>query len=1198
MNAKCKFLIAALASAGISQSALAWDNLYLIGGGTPAGWSLDNAIEMKKDGSIYSVVCYLSNADGDGRSFRIQASRDWDGNYYGGATHAQRLENDVEYIAGEAYGQNNENAFSVPAPGFYLITLDESRNAIKINLMGHIGVTGDLKDHSWQPDGGTDTYLYNENGGSLYTGIITVTQGDFKFNVDPGSANPWAQYHYLFREDKYRFFTQANQGDQNDLKWSVGFPDQDTHAERDLDPGKYRMRLDAADRSVRFTRLAEDVILDGPGVLKDAWDGDNSTLHFSQDGDQMVCHNVFFKANAIFKPRIDGYYYGSDQWRATTISGAGNAYLRQVAIGADLAVDASGFRDVYVRPSGAGDGTLDIYVTEPHAVWYEGMCGLDANDSGYANQNLNWTDGGNIEVKVNGNTVHTFTGCTPGWYTASITFDYTTPQYHLDKQLPRLAGDVSGDTGFADTDYSGSGKYLKHRVWLEGGRTVHAEIGSARGADVSVPGSGFYDAVVYMADGRPVLELRGPVNVMMPLSAADFDNGRRHYFLVGQRMGAWRLQPEWEFTEAGDGTYTIPARLLYNGYIMVGMVDNYEDYISQVYHGYSASDTGARTVLDPRNNNTDKNVSFTLAALAATGSNGYPDGKFTGTRYNDIERTAPAAQHGGYEAMAMRLINVLDPEGFGDQEHLQSAPSRVSTIRLHVDGDGHPSYLDFEGVNTAPLEVARIRTFSLCGGGIKNHNVTYDEATATTPLNHQPGYGGDGWCEAWIQYDSKGRPYVDAHGEYIYQTSFTLNWLRRHPSYFNFDEGFNYTSNNITFAYNEQITHPDQFGQRWEDVEGSSRREYLFTYCAPTEFPGRNTIVENNLDAVMNVPAANRACFVVEDMWMEGLFKVWSGWNGAATNYEYEDNGTTYTRWFRDNAGHGAYQDKRTAYFKADEILAYSLFEDIDAADFGIGYGLPGGQKVEANGSIKPEYYEHPERRFFKRVEIWYNLDNNFVFTGNTASFLVFYQEKGGPNITIGKKDEQTIHYSFHIPLINGYPEEADTRIYGDVTYYRIERIPIYDDGSEGTPELVEERHDVNQSRPDFFYTEIADPATLSPGRYRYQITTKRRGSGDEEFSAKSNIVRLDGQTGPSTGITDIAADSDFDFTVAPNPVTDVLNVRANTTIGRLTVCAVNGAVVRSLNVSANSCSIDVSGLPAGIYLVTANNNTQRIIKR
>ena len=71
MNAKCKFLIAALASAGISQSALAWDNLYLIGGGTPAGWSLDNAIEMKKDGSIYSVVCYLSNADGDGRSFRI-----------------------------------------------------------------------------------------------------------------------------------------------------------------------------------------------------------------------------------------------------------------------------------------------------------------------------------------------------------------------------------------------------------------------------------------------------------------------------------------------------------------------------------------------------------------------------------------------------------------------------------------------------------------------------------------------------------------------------------------------------------------------------------------------------------------------------------------------------------------------------------------------------------------------------------------------------------------------------------------------------------------------------------------------------------------------------------------------------------------------------------------------------------------------
>ncbi|MDE7119580.1 MAG: hypothetical protein K2O10_03130, partial [Muribaculaceae bacterium] len=149
---------------------------------------------------------------------------------------------------------------------------------------------------------------------------------------------------------------------------------------------------------------------------------------------------------------------------------------------------------------------------------------------------------------------------------------------------------------------------------------------------------------------------------------------------------------------------------------------------------------------------------------------------------------------------------------------------------------------------------------------------------------------------------------------------------------------------------------------------------------------GRNKASEMSFDDKITIPAAERVAFVIEDMWFSGLFKIWAGWSGASTGWEYNDaNRTTYTRWYRDNGGHGAYRSNRTAFFLASTDMAYTLFEDVDAANFGIGYGLPStperpNEKVDEQGRIRDEFAGQPERRFYKRVKISYDVRNGLAY--------------------------------------------------------------------------------------------------------------------------------------------------------------------------------------------------------------------------
>lgn len=1222
-----KLTIPVIAALGVLP--VAAGDLYILGDGTPTGWSLDHMIRLSEtyeNSNVYTTVCFLDNEKGG--TFRLQSVTDWDNSgFYGAESESAPIDNDswMPLVSGGDGWQ-----FKVVTPGVYYVEANLNERKVKINRMGQIYLVGNVKDHAWSLDG-CPMYDSQEAPGQ-YWGRFTLEGGDyanpgeFKFTTD--SPRGWDLRHFLLRKNKYEFEAGKENNDSYDIKWSVGDPDPQSHEERDLVAGRYDILVDAAAKAVKFFMCPEGASLVGPGVLS-SWGVEAGSPGLAAGEDcSLTGRHIFFRAGELFKVVVDGKYYGSDSWALKTLEDYTKAYLRVVNEGADFVVATSGFRDVAVRPSDAGDGTLSLEISAPQSVWYEGVCSLDYDEASrlYVNHSgLNWLPAEtSYDVFVGGDVVASVKTAATGWYRASVTFDGSRPSYNLDRLATSLEGEALGGSLALGELEAEDQRFIGRRVYLNGG-VMRGRIGDSLSPEVNVAASGYYTVTLDMVDGVPRISLRGPVEVNMPLTAEDFKDGTKHYFLVGQRMGAWRLQPEWEFIPQGDGTFAIPTRALYNGYVMVGEVDNYEDYITQTYRGYSHTDLGTESKIDPRNDeggeprqDIEVTREMPLALLPSIGGNGCAEGKYTGTRYNDIKRTSPATQHGGWEAMKTRLIHILTPDGYNDVEHIQSFPARVDKIVLHVDGEGHPSNIRFDKLNTSPRALAEIRTFALVGSSIGNSYVSYSrEDGVTSPLNNQEGYGGSTWSEAWIQFDNHAKPYVDGNGEYIYHTSFTRDWLRAHPSYFNFGEDFEYTSNNITFTYAPDLTHDNQFGKRTVTTGNNfTRNEVVHTYWRPVaegENIGRNHEAVHSLDDMLDIPAEDRACFVVEDMWMEGMFKIWCGWGGSATNYEFEDNGSTYTRWFRSNGSHGRIQEDCTAFYSAGNIMGFTIFEDMDAANFGIGYGVPSTEsyvnpKVDENGVIRDEYKNQPERRFFKRVEIWFNLKSGFAYQGpGQASVIMFYQEKGGPNITIEKAGTSQISYNFNIPLIVGMPEEADQADFGNVVKYSIYRIAIDDEGNEGEPVHVEtvDRGEGSYLTPDglprkdFGNIDIVDPATLAPGRYRYMIETQRANS-PEVMSAKSNILRIDPPQLPS-GVENVGQDEEQGgFRLQAKAVAGewLLRVSGSSEIGWLTICSVNGTVVNRLRVAANAATVDISALPAGVYVATANNSSVRFLKR
>lgn len=575
-----------------------------------------------------------------------------------------------------------------------------------------------------------------------------------------------------------------------------------------------------------------------------------------------------------------------------------------------------------------------------------------------------------------------------------------------------------------------------------------------------------------------------PTGTHMPLNSADFANGKKHYFLVGERMGEWHLQPEWEFQEK-DGNLVLEGRYIYNGGFAVGVVDNFKDYVNHTFTYYSQS-----AEINSEDAITLPSTGTTFAQAAGS------------TRFNPL-----TCYNSKFDTTHS------DPYWHG-------RGTFMSKIELTLNG-GQPATLKFTKGTTE--EANKNRVFTLCGDNIYNSNYCNTNESnpgKTTMYNRGLADNMNGWQEGWIQYDpTTNQPYVDARGEYLYHTSFTPDYLMAHPVLFNQTVGssreseFAYTSNNVQFV-------------EWKNLPNLESDPYKDFYQA---FTGTKTISNsgetvsgNGYDFKLGVecdnptttPEAGWDCYVVRDMWIGGHIKFWTGWGGNTrkTGGATEDGAV----WHGTNGGPDTPQKNWGNDEATYQVKGYDVNSGLSAVLYKNVRNRNNTNYAVTAPNAKPVY--------FNRVVLWFNNTD-----GVDKSYIQFIQESVGPaifaKVTKNEKDNKdnyiTYNWYLNASQNNGAEDEYD------VISYEIRRYRVVDNVTTpiGYPEGEKvDISDKNLKVKDFYegsatlpeFTTHVDTGEVAgrgfaPGRYQYDIYVTYKNEKGESMRkyAMSNRVAI-----------------------------------------------------------------------------------------
>lgn len=547
----------------------------------------------------------------------------------------------------------------------------------------------------------------------------------------------------------------------------------------------------------------------------------------------------------------------------------------------------------------------------------------------------------------------------------------------------------------------------------------------------------------------------------MPLTKSDFANGKKHYFFVGTRTGDWSLQPEWELTVNGDEA-VLDDRIFYSGLCGIAVVDNYYDYTHQMYTLYTSNNT---YYIHP---------GFTNSDLAGNLSN---CGTFIARNIKDATFTAD-----NRTLFNTIILNTNGYNHFVDDDILKG-PAYQGNIVVKLS-DGVPTAFGIKDFKEAAFSD---RVFTLVGSKIYMQG---DEGATKTRGDVYGAYTGKGWQEGWIQYDGNGKYYYDAYKNPIYQTVWQNSWLKNHKSYFNVNmdnddetDDFHYSSDEITFVEASQLDklESDPYRTLYNRFTSGGSKQIGNGNTTSINADKANHVTNNGLDYYevidiwyrdnQNCTSDNWQCFVVKDMWMEGTFKVWSGWGGntkrneAGTDAKTEDSWKNAARWYYDNGGHGQEKnnhvvngyDYKEATAADNSVMVYGTTRDKDGADFALN-----------------------NRTYFKRVLLWFDPADGF---DNSVIQLII--EKYGPNIQAFRTNKNHLNYKWTVPYGDQYGdgEGEDAKL----ASYTVIRYCTTNSDDQGT--VVEENVALNDKLvKDLGTLSFNDPATLAPGEYRYEI--------------------------------------------------------------------------------------------------------------
>ena len=588
-----------------------------------------------------------------------------------------------------------------------------------------------------------------------------------------------------------------------------------------------------------------------------------------------------------------------------------------------------------------------------------------------------------------------------------------------------------------------------------------------------------------------------PTGTHMPLNSADFANGKKHYFLVGERMGEWHLQPEWEFQEK-DGNLVLEGRYIYNGGFAVGVVDNFKDYVNHTFTYYSEN----------------KVVNSEGVITLPTTGNIYEKGVGEGnTRFNPDNRY--------YSAFDESV-----PNGDNNPRYWQGRGVYMSTITLTLNGD-KPATLTFKKGTTE--DAAKNRVFTLVGDNIYNRNYCNTTGTGKTTMKNRGFANMDGWQEGWIQYDpTTNEPYVDARGEYLYHTSFTPDYLMTHPVNFNQklpdNSDFPYTSNNVQFVEYHNLP----------NLDSDPYKDFYQAFSGTKEISNSNEIISGNgYKFKLGVecwnqttkPTAAWNCYVVRDMWVAGEIKFWTGWGG--NDRKTEGNGNPNgAAWHGPNGGPDTTEGARYDV-KGYDVKSESLTDPQTAVLY---------KNVRNRNNTNYRVSTDNKPVYFNRVVLWFNNTD-----GVNNSYIQFIQESAGPAIfakvanngkTGTESKDNYINYNWYLNESQTGVEEDYEVISYEIRRYRVvdnvttpigypegEIVNIADkyDGKVTVKDLYETPYqDGAKCAKDFSFTSHLDTGEVAgrgfaPGRYQYDIYVTYKNDKGESVRkyAMSNRVAI-----------------------------------------------------------------------------------------
>ncbi len=595
----------------------------------------------------------------------------------------------------------------------------------------------------------------------------------------------------------------------------------------------------------------------------------------------------------------------------------------------------------------------------------------------------------------------------------------------------------------------------------------------------------------------------------MPLKKADFydenGNAKAHYFYVGTRTAGWRLLPEWELTEQSDGTYRLAGRLMYPGLFGIAKVDNYDDYKNHRYTLYTAPGKWiANNTVDGSPANAHKLSTITNKGTQSCQTD-------NGSAKWSKDDVAYWAWNVYVEAQTT-YINKFD-----DWAHQTACASYLNYLDITVDGSGNVTSID-TSTEADPTKVAPHLSFTFVGSDIVFDN---DDTYAVKGKGWWNHVSGQGWGDAWFQWDANGAPYIDGSKQPLYTTAYDQEWLTKHPVYFyDADKNFYYSSENLTFVEYSQL----------EDVNNDA---YLNVYKAhPAAITGSSdqiggvTITTDGFNYTedftlyggsdSNYSSSDWQCFVVKDVWLDGAFKIWTGWSGTPKKYENAGNTNAEARWGVENGGHNIEKIEKPVWgedptMSGITVPVFGTKRDVNAADF----------KVNKNSST-----EATERLYFKRVLLWYNPTEGF-----NKSVVQFITENLGPQIQCQRKtgDPSKLQYKWMIEQTNA---DKATIKSASVQRYKWNGSAWVADG-----DAIAQTSAVGKAATayDAFTANIDDASEVESGVYKYIITlVYEYSTGDDDAqpievtkTAESNRVIIVKVGAPITLTADQLEDSE-----------------------------------------------------------------------